>query len=619
MTKKRHYITGIDGLRTLAVLFVIGYHLFPTTIKGGYLGVTLFFVISGYLMTDILYTQWANNKKIKLGTFYRRRIQRLAPSLIVVLVVCGAVLLFFPHQFLNQFRGVVMSSLFYYNNWWQILHGVSYFAQFGQAMPFVHLWSLSVEGQFYLIWPIVLGILFFLKVKPKTLMISIFGVSLLSAIEMAVLYNPNDLNRVYYGTDTRLFALMLGCLLAIFLRTYTEQLQQMKFKQYTLIGLAFLFVMIPCMIWYPDNNPFVYRGGMYLFSVICMFLLGVVILSKQFNDLLTNRFFHYIGTRSYEIYLWQYPVLIVYETIFKLNGQHMYLHGIIQIAIILLLSELTYRLVMFYRHYWPAFRANHYILATTKQKVQAVSVGVVFLLFVVSFIVAPNGKTETTKQLEQTLQQKEKQLKKKKTTSSKPKTAEMQTEQEKELVENSQKTAVPLTLAEVQKAEKLQVTAIGDSVLLDAAPELQKYIPEIQVDAEVGRQLKDSVSLVKEKAKKKELAPIVIIALGTNGTFEESELDDMLKALQGKQVYLINTVVPKVWQQEVNKMLNKAAKDHKNVHLIDWYGLANGKSEWFFNDGTHMNEEGAVIYANNVVKKIDETVKVPTKSSRKAK
>ena len=600
MAARRRYITGIDGLRTLAVLAVIGYHLFPTIIKGGYLGVTLFFVISGYLMTDILYQQWEDNQKIKLGLFYKRRIQRLAPSLLIMLCLCGAILLFFPHQFLNQFRGVVASSLFYYNNWWQILHGVSYFEQFGQAMPFVHLWSLSVEGQFYLLWPIIMGLMFFKNVKPKIMIGVTAGLSIISAIEMAVLYNPQDLNRVYYGTDTRLFALMLGCLLAVVVRAYSEKIKDLQFKYFNLTGISLLVILIPCMIWYPDNSPFVYRGGMYLYSLICMLVLGLVVLSENFNALLTNKFFHWIGTRSYEIYLWQYPVLIVYETTMKLGGKNMLMHGIIELVIILLLSELTYHLVKYYRHNVSNFSFKNFAKLNSKTKVQMVISCVVVMLFTISFVIAPNGKTETTQQLEQALQNKEQQIKE----NSKPQTASEQTEQEKELVANSKQTPVPLTLQQVQAVNKLPVTAIGDSVLLDAAPDLQKFMPEIDVNAEVGRQLKDSISIVEKMKKENKLAKNVIISLGTNGHFENSELKEMLNLLKGHQVYLVNVVVPKSWQEGVNRELESAAKKYKNVHLINWYGLDNEKDEWFFDDGTHMNEEGSVIYAEQIVKDI---------------
>lgn len=606
MANSRKYITGIDGLRTIAVIFVILYHLFPNIIKGGYLGVTLFFVISGYLMTDILYGQWEKNQKIKLGLFYKRRISRLAPSLIIMLVVCGAVLLFFPHQFLNQYRGVVLSSLLYYNNWWQILHGVSYFVQFGQAMPFVHLWSLSVEGQFYLLWPIILGVLFFLKVKPKNLLLGITGLSIISEIEMALLYNPNNLNRVYYGTDTRLFSLMLGCLLAVILREYSNVVPKLSKKVSIIAGIVSLMIIIPIMCYLPDNNPFVYRGGMYIFSILSMVLLGLVIAYQPFNQLLTNKFFKWCGSRSYEIYLWQYPVLVVYSTIFKLNGSHLLLNGLIQLAIIILLSELTYRLVQYYRQGWPKFKESYYIIKTKKQKINAIIVSLVTVLFIISLVVAPNGKTETTKQLEQALTKKEKQINKK---PKKPKNSEKQTEYENQLVADSQNTPVPLTIKEVQKVESLKVTAIGDSVLLDAAPDIQKYIPDTHFDAEVGRQLKDSISLIKDKKKNGELAKTVIIALGTNGSFEQKDLDEILDVLKGHKVYLINTVVPKVWQQDVNEQLAKAAKKYKNVYLIDWYGLAKGQSSWFYNDGTHMNENGSMIYANNLVKQMSETIK----------
>lgn len=598
-TIKRKYITGIDGLRTIAVLGVIGYHLLPEVFKGGYLGVTLFFVISGYLMTDILYQQWQTHHHILLKSFYKKRLKRLMPSLLVMLIVSGAILVWLPGDFLNHFRGVVVSSLTYTNNWWQLHNGVSYFQQFGQAMPFVHLWSLSVEGQFYLIWPICMGLIFASKPKAKTLWWGMLGLSVVSAIEMAILYNPQDLNRVYYGTDTRLFSILIGCALAIFLRANEEKLSQLSKTTEAVFGFIALLLMISCFFFISDSSVFVYRGGMYLFSLACAFLLGMVIVSPLLNNYLSNKFFYWCGTRSYEIYLWQYPILIAYENVMKLDGTNRLLHVFIEVLLVVIFAELTYRFVQWFPTFIQALKTKTYMDKKRAWTI-IVALGLCCVSFIYAFVSAPSTEAKTTDKLQQTLNQKEKAIKK-------PKKVKMDAETEaqiQQLADASQTTAVPLTVDEIRAVHTLKVTAVGDSVLLDAAPDLQKYIPDMQVDAQVGRQLNDSVQLIKDKKANGELGDVVIIALGTNGSFKWETLQELLKPLKGKKVFLVNTIVPKVWQKDVNDTLAKAARTYSNVYLVNWNQLGAGQTGWFYKDGTHMNKEGSQVYANNVIKVI---------------
>ncbi len=153
--KTSRYITGFDGIRTLAVIGVILYHLLPTQMRGGYLGVPVFFVVSGYLITDLLRQEWDQNGRIAVKDFYVRRMKRLYPGMVVMLLLSAAYITLFQRNLLNNLRGVVVSSLLYVNNWWQINHGLSYFDRFGNESPFTHLWSLAVEGQNYLIWPLL--------------------------------------------------------------------------------------------------------------------------------------------------------------------------------------------------------------------------------------------------------------------------------------------------------------------------------------------------------------------------------------------------------------------------------------------------------------------------------
>lgn len=607
---KLRYITGIDGLRTFAVLGVIGYHLLPNVFKGGYLGVPLFFVISGFLMTNILYHDAVATNHIQLKRFYWHRIRRLVPPLAVMLFLCGAILVWFPNQLLNNFRGITFSSLLNYNNWWQLAHGASYFDKFTQESPFTNLWSLSVEGQFYIFWPLILGFMFYFVAK-KNLWKWISLGALASAIEMAILYQPNNLNRVYYGTDTRLFSLLLGCLLAIIINLYPEKVQQvMKKAKGVAIGSLSLILTIGCFFVVSDKMSGVYRGGMFLFSVICAFLLLSVIQSPFFNRLLTNPVFHYIGTRSYEIYLWQYPVMIAYESVVKPTGAHPYLHMVIESAIIMLLSEFSYQLV---RHGMKAARRwkeNHYQIKLNVRK-RSTAVGLVLLLivgssFIYGFASAPVGQPKAAEELKAQLAKKEKELKKQQQEAKKPKSAEQQKKEDKEIQEAGQSDSqASLTQKQIQEAQKLKITAVGDSVLLDAAPSIMKLAPNSNIDAVVGRQLKDSLPIFQQKKNNGSLAPNVVIALGTNGEFDQSDLDQLIKTCgKGHQIFLVNTLVPKFWQDKVNQMLADAAKKYKNVHLVNWHSIAKDHPEWFGPDGVHMGPLGSQIYANYLIKSI---------------
>lgn len=209
------YITGFDGIRTLAVIGVILYHLLPTHMRGGYLGVPVFFVVSGYLITDLLRQEWDQNGKIKVKDFYIRRMKRLYPGMVVMLLISAAYITLFQRNLLNNLRGVFVSSPLYYNNWWQINHGLSYFDRFGNESPFTHLWSLAVEGQNYLIWPLVFILLMKIGKQRHRAFKFTAAVTILSAILLAVLYTPGaDPTRVYYGTDTRLFSIWMGSALA---------------------------------------------------------------------------------------------------------------------------------------------------------------------------------------------------------------------------------------------------------------------------------------------------------------------------------------------------------------------------------------------------------------------
>ncbi|MFC6348036.1 acyltransferase family protein [Vagococcus carniphilus] len=606
-SQKRKYITGIDGLRSIAVVGVILYHLIPRYMPGGYLGVTLFFVISGYLMTDILLNQWENRKKIGLKNFYYKRARRIYPSLIMMLIITGSTFVFVSKDLLLNFKQIVVSSLLNVNNFWQILSGSSYFDRFGNESAFTHLWSLSIEGQFYILWPIVVALLVFKRDDFKLLGQVILSLTILSGVLMFAFYHPDNVNRIYYGTDTRLFSILMGAYLAIFLREKDEVLMKIDEKiQIVAWGISLLMIILS-FVYLKDSSVFVYRGGMFLFSLICMVLLGLVISYDKPNQFLTNPLFKWIGTRSYEIYLWQFPVMISYEKMIKFNGDHSWVHFIIQLTLILLLSEITYRVVQFLVFDIKFSKENFLkIIETIQGKTAAVGTVILLLLFSYSLIIAPSGRTEASVALQKKLEQNKKIIENKneKTTSSS--TTESK---EKETTETSNQVAIDtLTNDESTYLKKIKLTAIGDSLLLSAAPEVQDVFPDNFIDAEVGRQLVDSEDVFKKAASDKKIGDAILVVLGTNGSFDSKDIDNIMNNLEGKPVFFVNTMVQRSWQKAVNDELDKTAKRYKNAHVIDWKSYSEGKTTWFEVDGLHLTPEGATAFSNLVGKNVYEVM-----------
>lgn len=611
--KTSRYITGFDGIRTLAVIGVILYHLLPTQMRGGYLGVPVFFVVSGYLITDLLRQEWDQNGRIAVKDFYVRRMKRLYPGMVVMLLLSAAYITLFQRNLLNNLRGVVVSSLLYVNNWWQINHGLSYFDRFGNESPFTHLWSLAVEGQNYLIWPLLFILLMKLVKNRGTIFKIVIGCSLLSALLLAIWYSPGaDPTRVYYGTDTRLFSIWMGSALAfIWPSTHLKKEIPKKAKRVLNLagGLSFIGLVITFFV-LDDHLSFVYYGGMLLVSLLCTILVAVTAHpGASLNRWLTNPLFSYIGKRSYGIYLYQFPVMIFYEAKIGNVGENVLLHTLIEIVLILLISELSYRFIenpLRKFHYKDTFRTVRSWFSKpviSRQKPWLLPGLLVSLVALYGIATAPvNYVDAQQQQLKENIAANKKaaeQTQKNANGSDTESTGDNSskaTEAEQSVMEK-----YGLTEAQVKKAEELEITAFGDSVMLDATADLQEIFPKAVVDGDVGRQLYESPELIKALKEKDLLRDTVLIGLGTNGSFTETQFDNLMKEIGDRKVYWINVRVPtQRWQNEVNSMLEKMAAKYDNMTLIDWYDLSNEHEEWFYEDRVHPNPDGMLQYCTLV-------------------
>ena len=615
--KKNRYITGIDGLRSLAVIGVIFYHLMPTSVRGGYLGVPVFFVVSGYLITDLLRQEWQQDGKIKLKDFYFRRLKRLYPAMIVALIASSAYITLFQRNLLNNLRGVVTSSLLYWNNWWQINHQLSYFDRFGNESPFTHLWSLAVEGQHYLIWPIVFILLMKFVKRKRTLFIILTVATVISAILMAVLYVPGaDPTRVYYGTDTRIFSIWIGSGLAFVWPSnqLKEKIPKSAKQILNGMGLVALAVLIISFFYLEAHFTFTYYGGMFLVSVFAAILVAVTVHpGASFNRLLTNPVFTYIGKRSYGIYLYQIPIMIFYEAKVQNIADNVWRHVLIEIVLILIVSELSYQFVekpLRHFNYKKTGSTLKDLLLTKKWNVPKVATYLSLVVTAVALVGVATAPVDFVADSQKSFQEQieanreaanqTKHTTKGDETKDSEDTEDTITDEEQAILEKYQ-----LTDEQFKQAKKLEVTAFGDSVMLGATMDLQEVFPQAVVDADVSRQLYAAPDLLNSLKAQGLLNDTVIFGLGTNGSFTDAQFDSVMQVLGDRQVYVLTVRVPtQRWQNEVNASLEKAAERYSNVTLIDWYTESNEHEDWFLDDHVHLNEIGRMNYTAFLAKNI---------------
>lgn len=646
------YMPGIDGLRALAVLAVIIYHVNYNWAPGGLLGVGIFFVLSGYLITDLLIAQWSRHGRLDMKDFWLRRARRLLPALLLLLaVVSVSVALFVPEQ-MGRLRGDVWAAIFYVSNWWLVFSEVSYFEKFGPPSPLGHLWSLAVEEQFYLIWPLLVAFGLSMLRRRGPLVMLTLALAAGSAILMAALYVPGeDPSRIYYGTDTRVFALLIGAALAMVWpsRKLTATLSGKARLTLDLVGGASLAILL-LSIWKTNQyDDFLYQGGLVLLSVASAVLVAVLahpasVLARWMGC----KPLRWLGVRSYGIYLWHYPVIVLTSpTVVEDGGWSAVLRALLQLTVCIVLAALSWKYVEEpIRHgalgrLWTKLGSAKK-RGASRRSTRILATGCAFALCVIYFGVAtltsgasagdsfPQPKPVESSSAAEDAGKKQQVAEsagklhgpqvpvavKKPDPTAKP-DSQTAAKPKNETKPNATKPAADSTkLAQNQgnSADSKQpkasdapavaihsgkgITAIGDSVMLDVQPYLEKLLPGIVIDGKVGRQMSQAPEAIAALKAQGRLGNRVIIELGTNGSFSKGQLDKLLQALDGvEQIIVINTRVPKPWESVVNQTLAEVAAAHPNIKLIDWHAASTGKNSYFYKDGVHLNSEGARAYA----------------------
>ncbi|WP_106766466.1 acyltransferase family protein [Paenibacillus faecalis] len=348
MKKQFRYMPGLDGLRALALFGVMGYHWGFDFAPGGFLGVSIFFVLSGYLITDILASQWRLNGRIDLKDFWYRRFRRLLPAMFVMLIIVVAWVTLIDPSRLSTLRGEVAAAVTYISNWQFIFQDISYFESFGPPSPLGHMWSLAVEEQFYLLWPLMMLLGLHLFPRRGQLFYYISALAGISAIGMALIYEPGtDPSRVYFGTDTRAFGLLIGSALAIIWPSYrlSAKVSLSGRLGLDIVGAAALFLVLS-MMWTTDRyDETLYQGGMVILSIASAIVIAVLAHPASWlAKIIGCKPLLWIGVRSYGIYLWHYPIIILTSR-YGSPESNSTLHTFLQIAASVLIASLSYKYI----------------------------------------------------------------------------------------------------------------------------------------------------------------------------------------------------------------------------------------------------------------------------------
>ena len=609
MGKKRRYITGLDGIRAIAVIMVLAYHLKLALFKSGFLGVTVFFVLSGYLITGILISEVEEEGTIDLKNFWLRRIRRLVPA-----VMSMAVVIIFVSAVVNRIiftKGCkdFLASVLGFNNWWQIFNKVSYFEAAGVPSPFTHCWSLAIETQFYLIYPLILlGIYKLVKSREEGRAkrgLLFAGVTLLlaliSVILMIVLFDPQqDASRVYYGTDTRAFSLLFGALLAI-LWDYRMVPRRLSASVNMVLGSVSFAVLLVMTIAINGSSNFWYRGGQFVGTILTVLVIYTVSGRKTWlSRFLSNPVLKWIGDRSYSIYLWHYPIILLISKGIKAS----WWITLIEIVLSVVLAELSYRFIETpIRHgiigeYLNILRSRPKSRQEKKRQVQVArrSLKVMAGTFVLTVSLILCMIFVPKKNALDTLQKRESKAKET------GKMTEEQLAKQKANGSESDDTICTADLTDDEILEGLNLLLIGDSIAVDVTDDFYEIFPNSVSDTKIGRITSLGKQVLDSYIDEKKWEGEGVIFASLSNSPINGELEDIREKI-GKDMPLFFTTVRiphDTFEDESNSKIKKFVEENDHTYLIDWYAASEGHDEYFDADDTHLLSAGAKAYAKCV-------------------
>ncbi len=599
-------IRGLDGLRAFAVVAVLIFHLRPASLPGGFIGVDIFFVVSGFLITTLLIRELSSTNNLDLPRFWLRRARRLLPALVLVVLVSVTAGLLLGDDLLVGIRRQTLGALTFSTNWVEILAGSSYFAGTSPQL-FAHFWSLAVEEQFYLIWPILFLVVLAMVRSWRARIAVATGAAILSALVMALLYSPGeDVTRVYYGTDTHAFGLLLGVALA-FMWAGTRWLDSTWFTRLAPLAAPLTLLSIVALMWALDeNSAFTFRGGLFLASLLTALLIACLLSGHRATVAVAElRPVVWLGERSYGIYLWHWPLILLLTALAPATAIDSVTHWIVRavaFAATLVISALSYRYVEVPVRTLGFRECGRRALAPIRERNVMPQVVLAASLLLIAgttagLITAP-AKSAVQIAIEQGQQEIEEN------------NPQAGLENNEGPGNSNKPTRTPATDSTVPPIINVDhsvptgddITGFGDSLLVTSTGGLNAVFPGIYLDAVSNRQWQHAEDVVSTALANGTVRRAVIIDFGTNAGVPDAEVVRHVLDMLGpeRMVVVVNLYGMSTFIDPANKLLADIVSDYPNAIIADWYSAVSAQPQMLQSDQTHPNMDGMHLFAETV-------------------
>jgi peptidoglycan/LPS O-acetylase OafA/YrhL len=569
------YIPAIDGLRAIAVVAVILYHLGFDWIPGGFLGVDLFFVISGYVITRLLLDSIEISGGLNLGAFYLARLRRLLPALLFMIVTTAITVGIWAPDTMKRFLADTPFALTGTMNWWLVGRELDYFETIGRPPLLQHTWSLAVEAQFYLIWPLILLLILKWFGKKRVAVASLFfaaisGITLLLVSLSLDANSASSVSHIYFGTDTHSIGLFLGAALAVSWvpQNFKEVVSRKAQDFIDAIGVVGFIGILGTFLLIDADNPSLYKIAFPLAGLFgAAIVTSIVHPASRFAPILQNRVLLWIGERSYAIYIWHWIIFQVTRPDIDLAGQDWALLAL-RILIVLALADISLRYVELpvRRGVIKNWIKGRKYRTPEEKKVQTRRISIAsFILICLVGVVSFRAVT---------------------------------------ISQVAEKTLREEFMSETSTAQVAEsgIWLTGDSVILGIRNSLGEQFPVALVNARIGRQADELLEVILEDKASAPVGPVVL-NMGNNGALSEAQVLAIFEALsESEKVIVVNTAVPRGWRDENNRLIEDLSQQYPNVSVVDWNLASADHPEYFAPDGVHLVPAGVAAYISEIAR-----------------